>query len=144
MAFRTKPVYNERTGMFEEVPVVGRRFSGILRILSWFFDKIWSLLCWTAKALLPLLTWFFYPAVKWWKVAWGEYKEGEYILVALWLIPGYLLFLLYRGLILWIFELGWLLLTALIVCLWRWLYVAVVRMWDFCLSLAGMVANLMS
>ena len=138
---RTKLVYNDKTGMFEDVPVVGRRFSEALRLLSWPFRKIRSLLYWTAKVLFLLLVWFFYPAIKWWKVIRRDYREGEYILVALWLIPGYIMFLLYRGVILWFFGVGWLLFAAIAVCLWRWLILAVVRMWDFFSSLVAMTAN---
>ena len=141
MTRRTKLAYNDKTGMFEESPVVGRRFAGLLRVVSWPVGMVWRLLCRIAGLSRRLLLWFFYPVIRWWSVIRRDYRNGDYILVALWLLLGYFMFLLYRSVILWFCEVGWLLLAAVAVCLWRELVAVCLRMWDFISSLVAMTAN---
>lgn len=83
VAFRTRLAYNDKTGMFEEVPLVGRRLSGVLRILSWPFRKTWSLLCWAVKILFSPLIWFFCFVINCCKVIWRKCREGAHILASL-------------------------------------------------------------
>lgn len=163
MVNRTRLTYNERTGMFEDASVGGGGTSSFLRVLFLPFKVILLLLCIPVRFLQKLLklpivvlkqVWlffkqksiiflrlFFSPAIKLWFIIKRDWRDGEYVFVGLWLIPAYILILIYKSLIFWMLDIVWSFLATIIVCLWRWLCVACIFMKDFFSSLFVMVTN---
>ena len=76
------------------------------------------------------LRWFFSPFIKVWYKIRNAYRKEDWVTAGLWLIPAYLLFVVYRYVILLVFGVGWSFISGIVIWLWNVIAALAVWLWQ--------------